>query len=162
MNPTSTGRAVVSVERRITIQRPCARVFAYAADLRNDASWRREVHQTLLDAPQPALGAVATEDAYLSAQRPHSLTRLQYAAYEPDRYVRCTTAPDSPHWMSLERTFRSLGPGTTEFVYALGFEQKLVQQALGFAPPRWFLRWYTGWMMGRYQRRLQQLLEAEA
>ncbi|GAA4385623.1 hypothetical protein GCM10023186_29180 [Hymenobacter koreensis] len=39
------------------------------------------------------------------------------------------------------------------------FEQQVVQRALGFAPPLWFLRWYSGWMMQRYLRKLQTLLE---
>ncbi|QHJ06238.1 SRPBCC family protein [Hymenobacter busanensis] len=156
---TLTDRAVVTVERSISIAADAAQVFAFAADLRNDAAWRAEVHGTQLNTAQPGPGSIATEDAFLSAKRPHSLTQLHYVAYEPSRYMHCTTATDAPVWMSVERTFRAHGLASTEFVYSLTFETRLVQEALGFAPPRWFLRWYTGLMMGRYQRQLKRLME---
>lgn len=149
----------VSVKRRVVIQAPIERVFAYVADLRNDAQWRQEINKTTLDAAAPALGVVATEDAYLSGKQPHALSRLAYMAFEPNRYVRCTAPADNPTWTDVVRRFRETELGATEFVYELSFEQKVVQQALGFAPPLWFLRWYTGWMMSRYLRRLKQQLE---
>ncbi|GAB2965562.1 hypothetical protein GCM10027048_39260 [Hymenobacter coalescens] len=153
---------VVAVERRIVIQASAEQVFAYAADLRNDAHWRAEVHGTRLHAEQPAVGAVATEDAYLSPREPHSLTELEYLVYEPGRRMHCVSVAGSPHRLSVERRFRPLGPGTTEFVYGLEFEARLVRQALGFALPGWLLRWHTGRMMERYQRTLKRLLEAAA
>ena len=153
------ARRIIAVERRIRIPAAPNRVFAYAADLRNDAKWRAEVHATVLDTAQPGVGAVATEDAFLSAKRPHSLTQLTYVAYEPDAgLMHCATAAGAPYWMSVRRTCRLLNTGATEFVYALQFEQKLVADAIGFAPPGWFLRWYSGWMMSRYLRTLKRLL----
>jgi hypothetical protein len=153
---------VIEVTRRLVLGVPSDAAFALAADLRHDARWRREVHQTTLDTPAPGVGSVATEDAYRSARCPHELTRLAYVAYEPGRYVRCTAVAANPTWTDLERTFRPLDPARTELTYTLRFERAVVQQALGFAPPLWFLRWYTGWMMTRYLRRLQRLLAAEA
>ncbi|GAB3833489.1 SRPBCC family protein [Hymenobacter jeollabukensis] len=150
---------VIEVTRRIRLAAPLPAVFALAADLRHDARWRREIHQTRLDAPAPGPGVVATEDAFLSPRCPHALTRLVYVAYEPDRYVRCTALPGEAAWQDVERQFRALGPSHTELTYTLRFEQAVVRRGLPFAPPVWFLRWYTGWMMTRYLRTLRQLLE---
>jgi|SRR6476661_321065 len=162
MHTDSPNSPLVAVKRNIIIKAPQAAVFTFAADLRNDARWRQEVHSTVLDAAAPAPGVVATEDAFLSAKRPHSLTQLVYEAYEPAQLMRCQTPADSPHWMRVERRFRALDAGSTEFSYELQFEQKLVREALGFAPPLWFLRWYSGWMMGKYQKKLKGILEADS
>ena len=151
---------VIEVERRIRIAAPLPAVFALAADLRHDARWRREIHQTLLDAPVPGPGVVATEDAYISASCPHACTRLAYVAYQPAAYVRCTALADEAAWQDVERRFEALGPAHTELTYTLRFERAVVLRGLRVAPPQWFLRWYTGWMMGRYLRRLRQLLES--
>lgn len=151
---------VIEVARRIRIAAPLPAVFALAADLRHDARWRREIHQTRLDAPAPGRGVVATEDAFLSPRCPHALTRLAYAAYEPDHYVRCTALHGEAAWQDVERRFQALGPAQTELTYTLRFEQAVVRRGLPFALPVWWLRWYTGWMMTRYLRRLQRLLEA--
>jgi hypothetical protein len=157
LNTPSTP--IVAIERRISIHAPLKQVFDFVSDLRNDASWRQEINATELDTFRPGIGTIAVEDAYLSAKHPHSLNRLAYVAYEPDSYMRCATVADHPTWMEVERTFKQLGPTLTEFTYALRFERKVVQQALGFAPPLWFLRWYSGYMMGKYQRKLKHLLE---
>ncbi|RAK70235.1 SRPBCC family protein [Hymenobacter edaphi] len=153
---------VIEVERRVTIAAPLAAVFALAADLRHDTRWRREIHRTLLDAPAPGPGVVATEDAFLSPACPHALTRLAYVAYEPDHFVRCTALAGETAWQDVERRFCPAGPAHTEFTYTLRFELAVVRRGLRFAPPRWLLRGYTGWMMGRYLRRLQRLLEHAA
>lgn len=150
---------IIEVERRVQIAAPLSIVFALAADLRHDARWRREIHQTQLDAPAPGLGVVATEDAFLSPGCPHALTRLAYVAYEPNYYVRCTALHGEAAWQDVERRFRAVGPDLTELTYTLRFEQAVVRRGLPFAPPVWFLRWYTGLMMTRYLGQLQRLLE---
>src|SRR6476661_4398901 len=99
MHTDSPNSPLVAVKRNIIIKAPQAAVFTFAADLRNDARWRQEVHSTVLDAAAPAPGVVATEDAFLSAKRPHSLTQLVYEAYEPAQLMRCQTPADSPRWM---------------------------------------------------------------
>jgi len=160
MQSNSPSSPIVAVERQITINAGSEAVFAYVADLRNDSEWRAEINRTSLDAALPAPGVLATEDAFLSTKRPNSITRLAYEAYEPSRFMRCLTTVDNTSWMSVERTFRPIGPTTTEFIYNLQFEQKVVREALGFAPPLWFLRWYSGWMMMKYLRKLKSILEA--
>lgn len=160
MRLASPTTPVVEVTRRIRIAAPLPTVFTLAADLRHDARWRREIHQTQLDAPAPGPGVVATEDAFLSPSCPHALTRLAYVAYEPDAYVRCTALHGEAAWQDVERRFRALGPDHTELTYTLRFEQAVVRRGLSFAPPVWFLRWYTGLVLGYYLRRLQRLLES--
>ncbi|GAA4361940.1 hypothetical protein GCM10023185_29350 [Hymenobacter saemangeumensis] len=161
MQTNSPTSPIITARRSIIINAPLAAVFAFAADLRNDAQWRAEVHGTELSTPQPLPGSVATEDAFLSAKVPHSIKRLLYLRYDDGQLMRCTTEAGDPNWLSMERRFQRVGTQATRLEYALEFERKVVDEAMGFAPPLWFLRWYTNWMMGRYLRKLKGLLEAE-
>jgi uncharacterized protein YndB with AHSA1/START domain len=159
MELNNPSTPVVAVRRSIIIDASVEKVFAYAADLRNDPHWRREVNRTTLDTITPGVGTIATEDARLSAKAPHFVTKTVCLAYEANHRLDCATIAGSPTWMRVSRTFNPLGPTSTEFSYSLEFEHKVIKLALGFNLPRLLIRWYTGRTMATYQRELKRILE---
>ncbi|HEX2534980.1 MAG TPA: SRPBCC family protein [Chitinophagaceae bacterium] len=154
----SSDPVIIDITCTLRMERDSATVFRYLADLRLDARWRKEVHQTRIEPAEGRRMGVAVQDAYLSRRVPHHLTRLQCMHYEPGRCIAFETLPGSPFWQQTIRTVQPV-PGGALVTYRLLFDAAVVRFGLGFPLPPFFIRWYTRTTMKRYLARLKTILE---
>jgi uncharacterized membrane protein len=122
------------VQSSIVIDRPIGAVFAFAADYRNDPSWRAGVTElTYLSDDPVGVGIHQRETSMLVGRR--VVTESRVSVYEPNERVDFEYL-SGPYRVRGTRTFEDL-EGRTRFTFALesepaGVVQRLVLPALNF------------------------------
>ncbi|MBI5829067.1 MAG: SRPBCC family protein [Chloroflexi bacterium] len=143
---------MAKLETSITINRPIEQVFAFAADLANNAKWQTGVIAAEVTSPGPVgVGTKYKYDAEIMGRKLETTGEL--TAYDPPR-ITAWKATSGPFPMSGSTTFESV-PGGTRVVDGMeaepgGFfklaEPLLIMQMRG--------------QMEKDMKRLKELLEA--
>lgn len=143
---------MAKLETSITINRPIEQVFAFAADLANNAKWQTGVIAAEVTSPGPVgVGTKYKYDAEIMGRKLETTGEL--TAYDPPR-ITAWKATSGPFPMSGSTTFESV-PGGTRVVDGMeaepgGFfklaEPLLIMQMRG--------------QMEKDMKKLKELLEA--
>lgn len=149
----------ITVQSSIVIHKDIDSVFSYISDLRQDKNWRKEINETTLSTPGPALNSIATESSFLSKRVPDNKIKLQCVSYQSNNIIVHHSLPDERFSLMNSRQVEAMPDGQTRFIYEIAFDVNIVKHGLGFALPAFLVKYYTAQTMNKYLKKLKQVLE---
>lgn len=149
---------LVSMNHKITINRPVEVVFDYISDLTNDPKWRSEVDRMDVQGPVDAEGVLTIEYSTLFGGLLKTVTPTLTKTLERPVRVIWETPEDHPTWLESIRELRDLGDGRTEMSYHLSFD--VPQTGLKGNVIAKILNMLYEPRLPKYMRKLKELLEA--
>lgn len=142
----------------IYIEKPCAEVFDYVADLHNDNQWRTEINNTEITGHKIMVGVLAKEHSYLSKKVPDFIYELRCIIYEENAQITFETTDNSLFYQKNTRIVQVISDKKTLLNYSIEFDAKVVKHALGFALPKWLVAYKAQSDMKKYLRNLQRVM----
>lgn len=148
----------IKAQGEIRIHKSASVVFAFIADLENDAQWRKEINNTKMNGPIQ-LGVIAKESSFLSKRVPINMLELKCTDISLNKSITYTTLPASPFYLQSIRKVESINDSQTKFIYEITFDKSIVKHGLGFGLPNYIIRIVAQKDMKKYLSKLKEVLE---
>lgn len=150
---------IIKLEGKITIEKPCAEVFKYVADLRNDCQWRTEIKKTEINDQKVSLNCLAKEHSYLSKKAPDFIYELRCIGLEENARIDYSTTEKSSFYQKNTRIVEAIGNDKTHFTYKIEFDTKVVKFALGIGLPKWIIAYKANSDIKKYLNNLRTVIK---
>ncbi len=148
----------IHTQGQITIHKNITTVFAYIANLENDAQWRKEVNETKMNGPAQ-LGAIAKESSFLSKRVPANMLELVCTEFNLNGSITYTTLPSSPFYLQSIRKVVAIDEQSCTFIYEIHFDKNIVKHGLGFGLPIFLIGMVAHKDMKKYLAKLKAVME---
>jgi hypothetical protein len=148
----------IQTQGQIVIHKNASTVFAFIANLENDKLWRKEINETIMNAPAQ-LGVLAKESSFLSKRVPAHVLELRCTQFILNKSITYTTLPSSPFYLQSIRKVEEIDDHSCRFIYEICFDQSIVKHGLGFGLPAFLIRMVAQTDMKKYLLKVKELME---
>jgi hypothetical protein len=124
----------IQTKGQIIINKNASTVFAFIANLTNDALWRKEINETKMNG-SAQLGAIAHESSFLSKRVPANILELVCSEFNFNESITYTTLPSSPFYLQSIRKVEVINEESCLLIYEITFDKSIVKHGLGFGLP---------------------------
>jgi hypothetical protein len=148
----------IQTKGQIIINKNASTVFAFVANLTNDALWRKEINETKMNGPAQ-LGAIAHESSFLSKRVPANILELVCTEFNFNESIIYTTVPSSPFYLQSMRKVVVINEESCTFIYEITFDESIVKHGLGFGLPAFLIKMVAQADMKKYLSTLKGAIE---
>lgn len=150
--------SIISANSEILIRNNYKQVFNFLANLENDIHWRKEINSSKMNS-EPQIGALVTEDSFLSKKVPNHILNLQCIEYTKDNKVIYQTVKESEFYLKSTRIVEEISPNHSKVFYQIDFDKNIVKHGTGINFPNFIIDWVVNNDMKKYLNKLKMVLE---
>lgn len=150
--------SIISANSEILIRNNYKQVFNFLANLENDIHWRKEINSSKMNS-EPQIGALVTEDSFLSKKVPNHILNLQCIEYTKDNKVIYQTVKESEFYLKSTRIVEEISPNHSKVFYQIDFDKNIVKHGTGINLPNFIINWVVNKDIKKYLNKLKMVLE---
>lgn len=158
LSTNSYAGELFTIKVSVVIKRPINKVFKYAGNTKNDASWRSEVHIIHSDG-EFEVGTRYKEDAKLGKHK-HYITEVELVNIDAPFEAVYITVEENKYYLKSSRLFEPIDENQTRFTYKVDIEKKMIGDIVGIQLPLSVIKPIYKSKMLKYMKKLKRIMEA--